>query len=241
MRVVSRISPFARAVVKGVLWTAGGTVMLLLAYLAAAAVGTVWSSGGPARAAAAADDSVTIQVLSNGFHSDLVLPIEAGRPTAGLPISPDDLPGGLQGARYLIVGWGSQTAYTSLLALSDLTVEIAVKSLLFDRSVMHVQPYDRPLAGRGVYQLNLLPEQYARLIAFVAETFAVDDAGRAELIPDITQGFGDVFYRARPRFSLFYGCNAWTGQALREAGVPFGLWTPFAQSVEWNMERLAGR
>ena len=215
-----------------------GIVGLGLVYLLAAVVGTVWRSdasggneGGLTR---------TVYILSNGFHSDIVLPVTGASAHADLPIERSDFESGLEGASYLIVGWGSQTAYTSLLALSDLTPEVIVNALLLDRSVMHVQPWSGSITvGEGVFPLELGEDQYRRLVDFVAATFSGDDNGSALLLEGITQGYGDVFYRARPRFSMFYGCNAWTGEALRTAGVSFGVWTPFAQSIEWNMERLA--
>ncbi len=233
---LTRTGTLIRKLVKTVALALAGISALLVVYLISAVAGTVWTAepepGEPSA------DMTTVYVLSNGFHSDIVLPVDAA---ASLPIAAADLPGGLAGTRYLILGWGSQTAYTSLLALTDLTVEIAAKALLFDRSVMHVLPYGGELQGSGVYRLELDPDQVRRLVAFIDETFTVDANGRAELLPGITQGYGDVFYRARPRFSLFYGCNAWTGEALREAGVPVGIWTPFAQSIEWNMGRITGR
>ncbi len=210
---------------------------LLLAYILAAVIGTMWTAGGQANAGTGS--LKTVYVLSNGFHSDIALPVEAGKAPGAVPVTAEDLPSGLHDTGYLIIGWGSQTAYTSLLALSDLTAEIIVKALLFDRSVVHVLPYSGPLEGKGIYKVELDAAQYARLVDFIAKTFATGNNGGAELLPGITQGYGDVFYRARPRFSPFYGCNAWTGEALRTAGVPVGHWTPFAQSIEWNMSRLS--
>lgn len=227
-----------RKAVKAAIGMALAIVGLVAIYLAAAVIGTVWTTGGTAKAAGGG--SHTIYVLSNGFHSDIALPVEAGQAPAGLPVAPEDLPGGLTGTRYLIVGWGSETAYTSLLALTDLTAKIAFKALLFDRSVMHVLPYSGAFQGDRVYRLDLDAAQYRRLVDFVSDTFSTDGDNRAELLEGITQGFGDVFYRASPRFSLFYGCNAWTGEALRYAGVDVGRWTPFAQSIEWNMGRISG-
>lgn len=229
---------FARKGLKAAIGITIAIVGLLVLYLAAAVIGTVWTDGGKANAGSAGSN--TIYVLSNGFHSDLALPVNGGQPPAALPVLAGELPGGLNDTRYLIVGWGSQTAYTSLLALSDLTAAIAFKALLFDRSVMHVLPYSGEFGGEGVYRLELNDMQYRELVEFISNTFSTDRDGRAELLAGITQGFGDVFYRARPRFSMFYGCNAWTGEALRQAGVPVGRWTPFAQSIEWNMSRISG-
>lgn len=233
----SGLATLMRKSAKVIIGLAFAIVGLVIVYLASAVIGTVWTAGGKANAGSG--QTTTVFVLSNGFHSDIALPVKAGQPSAGLPVASGDLPGGLQDTRYLIIGWGSQTAYTSLLALSDLTAAIAFKALLFDQSVMHVLPYSGELRGKGVYRLQLDDAQYGRLVGFIAQTFKTGDDGSAELIPGISQGFGDVFYRARPRFSLFYGCNAWTGEALRNAGVPVGQWTPFAQSIEWNMGRIS--
>lgn len=208
---------------------------LAAAYFAAAAIGTVWRTAPPETLQ---PTTTTAYVLSNGFHSDIVLPIEGGRLPAGFPELQQDLDVSLKNTDYLIIGWGSQTAYTSLLELSDLTAGIIAKALFFDRSVLHIQPYSGSLQGPGVYRLELDSAQLDQLWSFVAQTFVVDGNAAPTLIPDVTHGYGDVFYRAEPRFSLFYGCNAWVGEALRSAGLSFGRWTPFAQSIEWNMKRL---
>lgn len=210
-----------------------GTAVL---YLAAAVAGTVWTA--PGDTPPPASDLKTVYVLSNGFHSDIALPVVDGRPPAGIPVQNSDLPHGLETARYLIIGWGAQTAYTSLLALSDLSAGIIVRSLAFDRSVIHVLPAYGVPYGAGVYRIDLDDDQYERLVRFIGASFKTDGNGDAELLAGVTQGFGDVFYRANGRFNPLYGCNVWTGRALRQAGVPVGYWTPFAQSIEWNMNRL---
>ncbi len=125
-----------------------------------------------------------------------------------------------------------------MLALSDLSIGIITRALAFDETVVHVLPFTAPPTGAGVYRIELNDRQYRRLVAFISNSFATDAQGDPDLLTGVTQGFGDVFYRARGRFSPFYGCNAWTGHALRQAGVEVGIWTPFAQSIEWNMSRL---
>lgn len=232
-----KVGRFLRRLSRAAVMGVAVIVAALLFYGLAAVAGTVWQVD--AETKKGSGKTTTIFVLSNGFHSDIAVPINDPRTLAKLPVRAADLPGELVGAQYLIIGWGSQTAYTSLLALSDLSARIIVKALLFDRSVMHVLPLGGEPYGDRVYRLELDADQYDRLLGFMANTFSLNQQGDAELLDGITQGFGDVFYRARPRFSAFYGCNAWTGNALREAGVSVGRWTPFAQSIEWNMRRLS--
>ncbi|WP_136657258.1 TIGR02117 family protein [Nitratireductor sp. XY-223] len=229
-------SSTVRRIVKAIILSVVAVLGLLAAYLTAAVAGTLWTA--PRLELPDTHPSNTIYVLSNGFHSDIALPVKDGRSPVGTLVRNADFPYGIEEARYLIIGWGSQTAYTSLLALSDLTLDIVVRSLAFDQTVMHVLPTRGAPHGTGVYRVELNDAQYERLVHFIAASFRTGPDGSAELIPGVTQGFGDVFYRANGRFSPFYGCNAWTGHALRQAGVPVGYWTPFAQSIEWNMSRL---
>jgi uncharacterized protein (TIGR02117 family) len=185
--------------------------------------------------AAAATGTVRIYVLSNGFHSDIAIPYNDGRALARFGIDPSDFPVAPNGVRYWAIGWGSQTAYTSLLDISDLTAGIIVRALAFDVSVMHIQPLGEIAGGEGVYAIDLSRDQYSRLFAGIRRSFG----GAIRPIADITQGFGDRFYRADGRFSAINGCNVWTGRRLREAGVGVGVWPVFAQSLEFGLARVA--
>jgi len=226
---------FLRRVLKPVLRIAGGLIGLVLAFLIAAAVGTIWTAS--ARVDESQAKTTTVFVLSNGYHTDIALPVQGGVPPAGLPIHASDLERGLSNVRYLAIGWGSEAAYTSLVSITDLSLGTIATALSFDRSVVHVLPFYGAPYGEGVYQVDLSEDQYRRLTEFVAATFTTRPDGHGELVPDVTHGYGDVFYHARPRFSIFYSCNAWTGTALREAGITVGVWTPFAQSLEWALAR----
>ena len=212
---------------------AGAIIILLTLFAVAAVIGTFWIVPGdpPGRP----DTEHTVFVLSNGYHTDIALPVVGGAPPDGFPIGADDLPRGLANVEFVAVGWGSKAAYTSLVAITDLSVATAVRALSFDRSVIHVLPLYGAPYGDGVFPVRLDEDQYSRLVAFVAGTLETGRSGKAVLIPGVTQGYGDVFYHARPRFSAFYGCNAWTGEALRTAGISVGIWTPFSQSLEWAL------
>lgn len=211
----------------------GAIAGLLTLFIVASAVGTVWRAPGdpPNRPGV----NRTVYVLSNGYHTDIAIPVADGRPPVGFPIKAGDLPRGLTGVEFIAIGWGSEAAYTSLVAITDLSFSTVVKALSFDRSVVHVLPFYGVPYGEGVYPVRLDERQYRRLVAFLAATFEIAGNGEPRLVSGVTQGYGDVFYHAEPRFSAFYGCNAWTGEALRTAGITVGIWTPFAQSVEWSL------
>ncbi len=212
---------------------AGAIVILLTLFAVAAVIGTFWIVPGDPPDRPGTEH--TVFVLSNGYHTDIALPVVGGTPPDGFPIGADDLPRGLANVQFVAVGWGSKAAYTSLVAITDLSVATAVRALAFDRSVIHVLPLHGAPYGAGVFPVRLDEDQYSRLVAFMAATLETGRSGKAVLIPGVTQGYGDVFYHARPRFSAFYGCNAWTGEALRTAGISVRIWTPFSQSLEWAL------
>ena len=180
-----------------------------------------------------AGDRVQVHVISNGFHSDIVLPA-TGRTLERIGLDPSDFPVERGAVSGWAIGWGSRTAYTSLRAVSDLTPDIVAKAIAFDDTVMHVAPVGPLLPGDGVWAVDLAPSDYDRLVDSIAEGFAADRTA----LPGLTQGFADRFYAGAGRFTAWYGCNAWVGTRLRDAGVPVGLWTPTAQSLAFGLDRL---
>ncbi len=71
----------------------------------------------------------------------------------------------------------------------------------------------------------MTPTQYRRLAAYIRASFR--DGGARY------RGYAgyDAFYEANGRYSAVRTCNAWTGDALRFAGVRVGWWTPFPVTV----------
>ena len=59
-----------------------------------------------------------------------------------------------------------------------------------------------------------------------------DATGRLVPLADTT-GFGatDAFYEAHGRYSPFFTCNTWSNLALKRAGLPCCVWTPFASPI----------
>lgn len=211
---------------------AGGVVAAaLLTYLAAAVIGATVQS---ADTSGAGDKSVTIYVATNGFHADIVVPVD--HPSKSWqelldtsPITRDRL----AGTRWVAFGWGSEVAYTRLGKLTDLTPDIMFKALAFDRSVVHVVPLADIQSADGIRLVQVSGAGYLRLVASIENSFARDATGRPVLLAGVTHGYGDSFFRGRTRFSLLRSCNVWVGDALRTAGVRAGVWTPFAQSLMW--------
>ncbi|MFD1786744.1 TIGR02117 family protein [Sphingomonas floccifaciens] len=194
-------------------------LIVIALWAAAAAVGSLWPVNGDWRPA---DAGVRIYVIDNGIHTGIVVP------AAGW----DDIvrPGDFRDPRYAghgwrSFGWGDRAFYIETPTWRDVRVGTVLRAALgSERTVMHVDALAEPRTGPDVRSIVLRPDEFARLSAFIRASFAQGGA-----IP----GYGpdDVFYPARGRYSAIRTCNAWTGEALRYAGVRIGAWTPTSGGV----------
>jgi uncharacterized protein (TIGR02117 family) len=198
----------------------------IAAYALAVAVGfTVPANRGWVQA----DSGVRIYVIDNGIHTDLVLPLVAEGEDWRDLVKPGDLRDPRQAEQgYLAFGWGNRDFYLNTPSWSEMSPKLAIGALFGGGgTVLHVVHLSEPRVGDKVRTILLRPDEYRRLAAFVRGTF---DTG-----PSVAgYGSNDAFYPAKGGYSAINTCNAWTGQALRAAGVTMGSWTPFPFGVmQW--------
>ncbi|MEN3792491.1 TIGR02117 family protein [Fulvimarina sp. MAC3] len=207
-----------------------------MAVVIALTLGVVIPRGGAGQTGNAAPDR-EILILANAIHTDLALPLdEATRnafgfvETAGLPIGRPD-------ARWLLIGWGGEQFYVNTPNWSDLEVLPVVQSILGDRSVLRVGlmgPIEPDAAfGRTV---SLTDTQYRNLIDAIVKSFQTDAAGQKSALAVPGYGAFDRFYPSKGRFQVLFGCNTWTGEMLRKAGLTTGLWTPLPFLLDASLD-----
>lgn len=223
-----------RSILRWALRTVATLVVLVVAFLAAALVGAMVHG---ADASGGTEKSVTVYLSTNGFHSDIVVPVRSPERDWSLLLGASPLTApSLGAARWIAFGWGSETAYTRLEKITDMSPAILLKAIAFDRSVVHVVPLETVGIGEGVWLLQISSAGYRRLAAAIDASFARDPGGREILLPGVTHGYGDAFFRGARRFSFLRSCNVWVGELLRTAGIRAGIWTPFAQSLTWSVD-----
>ena len=114
-------------------------VLFLLAIpLAALAVYTVAAFGALLLAPEAnqPDEGVTVYACDNGVHTDLVVPATApGADWRGV-FTADAFTGPTELFDHLSIGWGSRDFYISTPTWADVDVATAVKSVLWDETVL---------------------------------------------------------------------------------------------------------
>jgi uncharacterized protein (TIGR02117 family) len=172
-------------------------------------------------------DGIRIYVEDNGIHTGIVVPVQA----AGVDWRDLPAPGDLRDPRFAgygwrAFGWGDRAFYLETPTWADVRPLTVLRAAFGStRTVFHAEAIPEPQTGKHVRALTLTPDQYRRLAAFIRATVVE----RGARVP----GYGrhDMFAEARGTYSAVRTCNAWTGEALRAAGVRIGAWTPFPVTV----------
>lgn len=185
----------------------------------------------PVAASSGAAELQRILVLSGPIHIDIAIPLNDTTRAAFSFLEAAGVPVGHPQARWLIIGWGGRAFYLETPTWADLKPLPVLRALTIDRSVLHVDVVGDALASQpGVAAFDVDQQGFARLIAFVAGSFAAEP-GAVVPIPDAGYGRYDRFFEARGFFNALLGCNTWTASALRAAGMRTGLWNPMPQSL----------
>jgi len=162
----------------------------------------------------------TVYLTTNGVHLHLIMERAPLSPALlhGMPLDTD--------TRYVGFGWGDAEFYLNTPEWSDLTPGRALRAAFIPSpTLVHVTRYRRP--GSNWIAIPVSEEQLAALDAFLLDTFATDEAGQKQLLPDAGYDASDDFLHATGNYTALRTCNTWVNDALKEAALPACLWTPY--------------
>jgi uncharacterized protein (TIGR02117 family) len=179
-------------------------------------------TGGAKAPSFSAEDEplASIYLINHGKHAGIVVR-KADIPSGLWPESSD-----FPDADYLELGWGDWDYYQT----DDPGLWLALKAAFWSTaSVLHVvgvkgSVADR-FAGYEVIRLELAPDNFARLVAYIHQSFARNGEAKARPIGP-GYGLGSRFYPARGEFHLYNTCNGWVARALEAAGYSMGVFRP---------------
>ncbi|GAW42408.1 hypothetical protein SH203_02824 [Brevundimonas sp. SH203] len=191
--------------------------LILAALIGAAAALWTWTRPGMAETGAPRD-AVVVQVLDNGFHTDLAVP-RAALMRRGGPLA--QAAAGLGPGDWILIGWGDARFYVDQSPISD---RLPDGARAFFRpgnaSVVMLDPaaVDPRLShGEDSARLTLTQAQFDRLAARVERSLALSH-GAARIVA-ARPGDDARFFASRETFSILHLCNHWTAQVLNAAGV----------------------
>ena len=165
-----------------------------------------------------ATDPVVIQVLDNGFHTDIAVPRAALERRGGpLALAVQALAPG----DWILIGWGDAKFYVDQRPISDRLPDGA-RAFLHpgNRSVLMLAPRaeDPRLAyGEDSAALTLSRARFERLAARVEASLDLSN-GRPH-IAAMRPGDDARFFASRETFSILHLCNHWTAGVLNAGGV----------------------
>jgi uncharacterized protein (TIGR02117 family) len=176
---------------------------------------------------------IAIYACDNGVHADLVLPVSAAGVDWRASFTPEAFTGPVDGFDHIGLGWGGRDFYLTTPTWADVRIGTAIKSVLWDETVMRVDYRPAPTAAEDCREWWVDDATYLRVAVFVRATLRLSQdrpvqAGRG-------YGSRDAFYLANGQYTIIDTCNQWSGRALRLAGAPVAPWTPFSFLVLWHM------
>lgn len=168
-----------------------------------------------------------IFILTNGVHTDLVVPVKSNVIDWSREIPFSDTKSKKSGFKYLAVGWGDKGFYLDTPTWADLKFSTAFKAAFWlSESAMHCTFYDKMTVGEDCRRIMVTEKQYRNLTQFIRSKFDRDASGKVIKVPtDAVYGNNDTFYDAQGRYSFLNSCNTWTNNGLKAAGQKAALWT----------------
>lgn len=182
-------------------------------------------------------DQYTIYIKSNGVHTDLVLPVRTDVKDWSEKIKFEHIKSKDSTHRFIAFGWGDKGFYLDTPEWSDLKFSTAFKAAFhLGTSAMHTTFYKQINESENCVRIAISKEQYQKLTAFIEASFQYDTAGIPIFIQATTYGKNDSFYEAQRTYSLFYTCNTWANQALKNAGLKAAVWTPADKGIFYHYQ-----
>jgi uncharacterized protein (TIGR02117 family) len=184
-------------------------------------------------------NDVSIYILTNGVHTDLVVPIKNKQIDWSKEIKFQNTVKKDSLFQYVALGWGDKGFYLDTPTWADLTFSTAFKAAFaLSSSAIHSTFYKSMQEGKDCVKINISNEQYSQLINYIKTSFLVDKNGHLiNIISKANYGLNDTFYEATGSYSLFHTCNTWANNGLKSCGQVACFWTPFDTGIFYHYKQ----
>lgn len=177
-------------------------------------------------------EAVEIYIMTNGVHTDLVLPFNNEMMDWGKMLDPSATHSRNPLVNYVAFGWGDKGFYLDTKTWAELKISTAFNALFYlGTSAMHVTFYKKIQVSESCRKICIDKESYRMLVQYISDSFKLDGAGLAQQIPGAAYWKNDSFYEANRKYSLFYTCNTWANNGLKSANLKACWWTPFDSGI----------
>ena len=178
-------------------------------------------------------NDVTIYILTNGVHADIVVPVKSDQKDWSKEIKFSYTRANDSSKTFVAFGWGDKGFYMETPTWADLKFSTAFKAAFgLSSAAIHATFYPQLTENENCIKLGISKDQYARLIEYIDQSFIKDANGHYENIKtEAVYGDDDAFYEAIGTYHLFYTCNTWANNALKICGQKACVWTPFDTGI----------
>jgi uncharacterized protein (TIGR02117 family) len=179
---------------------------------------------------------VKVYILSNGVHTDIVVPKENELMDWTRYVDYKDTKGKDSTANFVAFGWGDKGFYMETPTWGDLTFRVAFRAAFgLSTSALHTTLYKEIKEGKTCKSIYLSKKQYRKLVNFITNSFEKNkDGGVIHIRTDAVYGANDAFYEAEGSYSLFHTCNTWANNALKACDQKASLWTPYTSGIFYH-------
>lgn len=180
---------------------------------------------------------VPIYINSNGVHTDIVVPLKNDVKDWRKDILFTHTTAKDTTAKLVAFGWGDKGFYLDTPEWSDLKASTALKAAFYlGTSAMHTRFYKSLTEDVECKKIMITKADYADLVAYIEDSFQLNEAKEIQWISGHSYGKYDAFYEGKGRYSLFYTCNTWANQALKAGHQKAALWTPYDKGIFYHYE-----
>jgi uncharacterized protein (TIGR02117 family) len=178
-------------------------------------------------------EEVSIFISTNGVHTDIVLPVKNKHIDWSKKIRFENTIKNDSTARFVSLGWGDKGFYLETPEWSDLKISVALKAATgLGNTAIHATFYNEMNESETCKQIKISEAQYLRLIKYIDDSFAKDQAKNyVNIITKANYGKTDAFYEANESYSIFYTCNTWANNGLKSCGQKCCFWTPTDKGI----------
>ncbi|MEO6851125.1 MAG: TIGR02117 family protein [Mucilaginibacter sp.] len=221
-----------KKILKAIGYTLSGFISFVGLYLLAAITLSIISVNKEPRST----NDVAIYILTNGDHTDIVVPTRNPVKDWSHEIRFGNTIGHDTTARYLALGWGDKGFYLNTPAWAQLKFSIAFKAAFaLSTSAIHATFYKTIGEGKDCKMIIISNNQYSRLVTYIYSTFTRDENGEViNIKTNANYDNNDAFYEAKGKYNLFYTCNTWANNALKACGQKACVWTPFDKGIFYH-------
>lgn len=177
------------------------------------------------------EDSVSIVIGSNGYHTSFILPVKHPSFDWSLEFPvPYDI-------KYIEFGWGNQQFYMS----KDFSIKATLRALFPSATVMHVVYLDKDpekwFKGSKGKRIHLCTDDYLALIRYIKKSFDLDERQHPVYLGEGLYG-PSYFFKGKGSYHALETCNTWVARGLREANVRTPLWGGLAPAIMWHLKNV---